>query len=166
MIEPKTSEELLCNLRPNSSGCDGNELPVLLPSPEGPQTGNDLPDIDPLPGCELGDELCDLISDIPGDQDEAWKEEEEVAGGIINALLDGLRNEGIDLPLSFDYGQLARLVGSGLAPRTVDAAGRGLALHNNLLVDALFERQPLRQFKPLTVNDEVVPEVEVGLERT
>ena len=34
VIEPKTSEELLCNLRPNSSGCDGpqtgNELPVFL----------------------------------------------------------------------------------------------------------------------------------------
>ena len=77
---------------------------------------------------------------------------------MIDALLDGLEEEEIDLPLSFDYGQLARLVGSGLAPRNVDAAGRGLALHNNLLVDAVFERQPLRQFEELLVSEEVVEE--------
>ncbi|WP_115022077.1 autotransporter outer membrane beta-barrel domain-containing protein [Synechococcus sp. UW69] len=114
-------------------------------------------ELDALPGCEVGDDLCDVISDIPGDEDEAWDEEEEVAGEIIDALLDGLENEEIDLPLSFDFGQLSRLVGSGLAPRNVDAAGRGLALHNNLLVDTLFDRQPLRQFEEL-VAEEVVEE--------
>ena len=46
---------------------------------------------------------------------------------------------------------------SGLAPRNVDAAGRALALHNNLLVDTLFDRQPLRQFEEL-VAEEVVEE--------
>ena len=97
--------------------------------------------------------MCDIISDIPGDEDEAWEGEEDVAGEIIDGLLDGLEDEEIDLPLSFDYGQLARLlVGSGLAPRNVDAAGRGMALHNNVLVDAVFERQPLRQFEELLVH--------------
>ena len=77
---------------------------------------------------------------------------------IIDGLLDGLEDEEIDVPLSFDYGQLARLVASGLAPRNVDAAGRGLALHNNVLVDAVFERQPLRQFEELLSTEEVVEE--------
>ena len=115
-------------------------------------------ELDQLPGCEVGDDLCDIISDIPGDEDEAWEEEEEVAGEILDGLLDGVEDEEIDLPLSFDYGQLARLVGSGLAPRNVDAAGRGMSLHNNVLVDAVFERQPLRQFEELLVSDEVVEE--------
>ena len=115
-------------------------------------------ELDQLPGCEVGDDLCDVISDIPGDEDEAWEEEEEVAGEIIDALLDGVEDEEIDLAFSFDYGELARLVGSGLAPRNVDAAGRGLALHNNLLVDAVFERQPLRQFEELLIAEEVVEE--------
>ena len=83
---------------------------------------------------------------------------EEVVGEIIDGLLDGLENEDIDLPLGFDYVQLARLVDSGLAPRNVDAAGRGLALHNNLLVDALFEREPLRQFEELVAEESVVEE--------
>ena len=54
--------------------------------------------------------------------------------------------------------QLAKLVGSGLALRNVDAAGRGLALHNNLLLDAVFDRQPLRHFEELLVAEEVVEE--------
>ena len=100
--------------------------------------------------------MCDVISDVPGDEDDAWEDEEEVALEIIEGLLDGLKQEQIDLLLSFDYGQLAKLVGSGLAPRNVDAAGRGLALHNNLLVDTLFDRQPLRQFEELLIAEEVV----------
>ena len=72
----------------------------------------------------------------------------------INSQYEGVGN---DLPL-IDYGQLAKLVGSGLAPRNVDAAGRGLVLHNNLLVDAVFDRQPLRQFEELLVAEEVVEE--------
>ncbi|MAV09893.1 MAG: hypothetical protein CMN96_00370 [Synechococcus sp. MED850] len=115
-------------------------------------------ELDRLPGCEVGDNLCDVISDIPGDEDDAWEAEEDAAVEIIDALLDGLQEEEIDLPLSFDYGQLARLVASGLTPRNVDAAGRGLALHNNLLVDAVFERQPLRQFEELLVSEAVVEE--------
>ena len=152
--------------------------PEGCPEPEGPscsegeslidgeciKPGNELPDVDGngeldrLPGCEVGDDLCDVISDIEGDEDEALEKEEEVAGEIIDSLLDGLEEEEIDLPLGVDYGQLAKLIGSGLAPRNVDAAGRGLALHNNLLVDAVFDRQPLRQFEELLVTEEVVEE--------
>ncbi len=121
-------------------------------------------ELDQLPGCEVGDNLCDVISDIDGDKDDAWEEEEEVAVEIIEGLVDGLEDEEIDLPLGFDYGELAKLVASGLAPRNVDAAGRGLALHNNLLVDAVFDRQPLRQFEELLIAEEVVEESVAGEE--
>ena len=184
VIEQKTIEELNCGLNPDLGDCEGpqvgHELPIYLPSSEGPQAGNELPvylpspnegvgndlpepdanddgQLDQLPGCEVGDDLCDIISDIPGDEDEAPEEEEEIADEILDGLVDGLEDEEIDLPL-IDYGQLARLLGSGLAPRNVDAAGRGLALHNNLLVDAVFDRQPLRQFEELLVAEEVVEE--------
>ena len=148
----------ICDLYPALEECkeEPNEPDPDEPICEGDECKNDKPD--PLPGCEEDDDLCDVISDIPGDEDEAWEEEEEDAGEAIDALLDGLEEEEIDLPLSFDYGQLARLIGSGLAPRNVDAAGRGLALHNNLLVDTLFDRQPLRQFEELLVVEEVVEE--------
>ena len=147
----------ICDLYPALEECkeEPNEPDPDEPICEGDECKNDKPD--PLPGCEEDDDLCDVISDIPGDEDEAWEEEED-AGEVIDALLDGLEEEEIDLPLSFDYGQLARLIGSGLAPRNVDAAGRGLALHNNLLVDTLFDRQPLRQFEELLVVEEVVEE--------
>lgn len=56
------------------------------------------------------------------------------------------------------------MVNSGLAPRNVDAACRGMSLQNNVLVDAVFERQPLRQFEELLVSDEVVEESVVGEE--
>ena len=116
-------------------------------------------ELDQLPGCEEGDDLCDIISDIDGDEDDASDEEEEIADEIIDGILDGVEDDEIDLPLGFDYGQLSKLVGSGLTPRNVDAAGRGLALHNNLLVDAVFDRQPLRQFEELVVSEgEVVEE--------
>ena len=148
----------ICDLYPALEECKGepNGPDPDDPICEGDECKNDKPE--PLPGCEEGDDLCDVISDIPGDEDEAWEEEEDAAGEVIDALLDGLEEEAIDLPLSFDYGQLARLIGSGLAPRNVDAAGRGLALHNNLLVDTLFDRQPLRQFEELFVAEEVVEE--------
>ncbi|AII46334.1 hypothetical protein KR49_07725 [Synechococcus sp. KORDI-49] len=152
----------------------GNELPDTdddgLPDILDPDDDNDgIPDktdpdadgdgeLDQLPGCEVGDDLCDVISDIPGDEDEAWDAEEEAATEIIDALLDGLQGEQIDLLLGFDYGELSRLVASGLAPRNVDAAGRGLALHNNLLVDAVFDRQPLRQFEESLVRESLVQE--------
>ena len=162
VIEKKSTDELLCDLDPNAEGCDdkGPSKPVEPPICEGDDCDGkpEKPDPDPLPGCEEGDDLCDIISDIPGDEDDASEEEEEDAGEIVDALLDGFEDEEIDMPLSFDYGQLARLVGSGLAPRNVDAAGRGLALHNNLLVDVVFDRQPLRQFEELLVAEEVVEE--------
>ncbi|MCB4400692.1 autotransporter-associated beta strand repeat-containing protein, partial [Synechococcus sp. MU1625] len=147
VIEQKQTEELLCDLHPEADGCDdeGPDKPVTPPICEGDDCKEVKPE--PLPGCEEGDDLCDVISDIDGDEDEAWEAEEEIAIEIIEGLIDGLEDEKIDFPLSFDYGQLATLVGSGLAPRNVDAAGRGLALHNNLLVDTLFDRQPLRQFE-------------------
>jgi hypothetical protein len=155
----------------NLGDCEDEEVvtipPVVLPikfpslglevSNKLPDTGDDV-NLNQLPGCQEGDELCDVISDIDGDDDEAWEEEEEVAVEVIEGILDGLADQEIDVPLNFDFGQLARLVGSGLAPRNVDAAGRGLALHNNLLVDAVFERQPLRQFEELLLSDEVIEE--------
>jgi autotransporter-associated beta strand protein len=157
-VEPTPEPEKPCE---GDDCLVGNELPDTdgdgIPDEKDPDADGDG-ELDQLPGCEVGDDLCDIISDIEGDEDEAWEEEEEVAGEIIDALLDGLEDEEIDLAFSFDYGQLARLVGSGLAPRNVDAAGRGLALHNDLLVDAVFERQPLRQFEELLVAEEVVEE--------
>ena len=128
-----------------------------IPDSQDPDDDGDG-EIDQLPGCEVGDDLCDTISDIEGDEDDALEEEEEVAVEIIEGVVDGLEDEEVDLPFGFDYGQLARLVGSGLAPRNVDAAVRGLALHNNLLVDAVFDRQPLRQFEELLIAEEVVEE--------
>ncbi|WP_186469156.1 autotransporter outer membrane beta-barrel domain-containing protein [Synechococcus sp. A18-25c] len=179
VIEVKKSDEIICDLHPDSDECNEEPnkpdpdppicdlYPALeeckeepnKPDPdppicEGDECKNDKPV--PLPGCEEDDDLCDVISDVPGDEDDAWEDEEEVALEIIEGLLDGLKQEQIDLLLSFDYGQLAKLVGSGLAPRNVDAAGRGLALHNNLLVDTLFDRQPLRQFEELLIAEEVV----------
>ena len=146
----------ICDLHPDSDECKEkpNKPDPDPPICEGDECKNDKPV--PLPGCEEDDDLCDVISDVPGDEDDAWEDEEEVALEIIEGLLDGLKQEQIDLLLSFDYGQLAKLVGSGLAPRNVDAAGRGLALHNNLLVDTLFDRQPLRQFEELLIAEEVV----------
>ena len=128
-----------------------------IPDEKDPDVDGDG-ELDQLPGCEEGDDLCDVISDIDGDEDDALEAEEEAAGDVVDAVLDGVEDQEIDLRLSFDYGQLARLIGSGLAPRNVDAAGRGLALHNNLLVDTLFDRQPLRQFEELLVAEEVVEE--------
>ena len=179
VIKAKKSDEIICDLHPDSDECNEEPnkpdpdppicdlYPALeeckekpnKPDPdppicEGDECKNDKPV--PLPGCEEDDDLCDVISDVPGDEDDAWEDEEEVALEIIEGLLDGLKQEQIDLLLSFDYGQLAKLVGSGLAPRNVDAAGRGLALHNNLLVDTLFDRQPLRQFEELLIAEEVV----------
>ncbi len=187
VVEVKESGEIICDLHPDSDECNEEPdkpdpdppicdlYPALeeckeepsKPDPDGPicegdECKNDKPD--PLPGCEEDDDLCDVISDIDGDKDDAWEEEEEVAVEIIEGLVDGLEDEEIDLPLGFDYGELAKLVASGLAPRNVDAAGRGLALHNNLLVDAVFDRQPLRQFEELLIAEEVVEESVAGEE--
>ncbi|WP_156771057.1 autotransporter outer membrane beta-barrel domain-containing protein [Synechococcus sp. CC9902] len=106
-------------------------------------------DVDELPGCENDDELCDVISDIDGEEDQASNAEEDSAAEIIDGVVDGLQDQEIEIPLGFNYGQLAKLVTSGLAPRNVDAAGRGIALFNNQLVDSVFDRHPLRQFEEL-----------------
>ena len=79
-----------------------------------------------LPGCGVGSDLCDLIGDIPGDEDDALPEEEDVVQDVFNSLVDGVQDDDVELPL-IDYGTLAELLASGLAPRNVDAAGRGLA---------------------------------------
>ncbi|MDA7437061.1 autotransporter domain-containing protein [Synechococcus sp. AH-601-P06] len=84
-----------------------------------------------LPGCENQGDLCDATL------------------GDVDALPV--------LPI-ITWGELARVVGSGLAPRNVDAAGRGLALHNNLLVDVVFDRQPLRLFDQL-VAEQASPQI-------
>ena len=176
VIEAKTPEEIECQLNPENCAIDlpspdeevGNLPPIYLPSPD-EGAGNELPDLDgdgeldQLPGCEVGDDLCDIISDIPGDEDDALGQEEDLADDVIDGLLDGLAEEEIDLPLSFDYGQLAKLVVSGLLPRNVDAPGRSLFNYNNLLVDTVFERLPLRQFKAVEVA-EVVEEEAVMVE--
>jgi outer membrane autotransporter protein len=83
-----------------------------------------------LPGCENQGDLCDATL---GDVDQLPV-----------------------LPI-ITWGELARIVGSGLAPRNVDAAGRGLALYNNLLADVVFDRQPLRLFDQLVAEQATVP---------
>ena len=160
VVEAKSNEKIECILglkdceeevvEPEATDCPegesliddecikpGNKLPDEdedgIPDKKDPDDDNNG-ELDALPGCEVGDDLCDVISDVNGDEDEALGE--GGYGEIIEGVLIGLEKEGIDLPLGFDYGQLAKLVGSGLSPRNVDAPGRSLALHNNLLVDA------------------------------
>ena len=131
------------------------------PDPQDPDVNNDG-ELDDLPGCEVGDDLCDMISDIPGDEDDATDQEEEISDGVIDGITDGLEDNDIDLPL-INYGTLAKLIGSGLLPRNVDAPGRSLFNYNNLLVDTVFERLPLRQFSAVEVA-EVVEEEAVIVE--
>ena len=133
-----------------------------IPDEKDPDDDNDG-EIDQLPGCEVGDDMCDIISDIPGNEDDALDQEEEIGGDVIDGIQDGLGDEEIDLPFDFDYGQLAKLVSSGLLPRNVDAPGRSLFNYNNLLVDTVFERLPLRQFRAVEVA-EVVEEEAVIVE--
>ena len=142
---------------------------IVIPDPDKPDPGNpDNPDpqdpdvnndgeLDDLPGCEVGDDLCDIISDIPGDEDDASDQEEGIADGVIDGIIDGLKDDEIDLPL-INYGTLAKLIGSGLLPRNVDAPGRSLFNYNNLLVDTVFERLPLRQFTAVEVAEVVEEE--------
>lgn len=148
------NDDLPCQLNPED--CEQpEEPPVITPPPI--CEGGDCDSVDKnekpptLPGCEDGDPLCDVISDRPGDSDNASKDDEEAAKEIIK----GIQERDPSLPL-LDYGQLAKLVGSGLAPRNIDAAGRGLQAYNNLLVDTLFERLPLRQFSPVELEEAVV----------
>ena len=135
VIKPKSAEDIKEDL-----GTGGGQLQVAG-----------------LPGCEANDPFCDAISDADGQQDQASDLDELTAGEIIDVVIDvqqdsadgessdGDPDERLQLPVVFDYGQLARLVVSGLAPRNVDAPGRGLFNYNNLLVDTVFERLPIRQ---------------------
>ena len=82
-------------------------------------------------GCEGHQELCEGF-------------DESVARPILDVVLP----IGDKLPL-MHWGQLASLLSSGLSPRNVDAAPRGLQTYNNVLADTIFDRHPLRQFQPL-----------------
>ena len=133
-------------------------LKLLIQPKSADDLNDDLGGADALPGCESNDALCDVISDVEDEPDQASQDEEQVANDIIEIILDELDDEVVNdddqnmtIPLVFDYGQLARLVGSGLTPRNVDAPGRGLFNYNNLLVDTVFERLPIRQFRPVEV---------------
>ncbi|WP_170952926.1 autotransporter outer membrane beta-barrel domain-containing protein [Synechococcus sp. UW179B] len=145
VVKEASSEDKFCDLYPTDSSCVDS-----LPG-GGTQ---------PLPGCEEDEALCDVISDAPGQDDQALQQEEDVTLDVIqDVILETVEKDDLELPL-IDYGTLAKLVASGLLPRNVDAAGRGLFNYNNLLVDTVFDRQPMRQFTPVEVS-EVVEEEEL-----
>ena len=165
-----------CEENPDVEDCKEEPDPDPEPDPEFCEENPDAeeckekPKPEPeLPGCE-DEDLCELFPPSP-DSEDPDPEDDEVEA-IVDILVPEVHDPDPDfeLPLLMDWGQLARLIGSGLAPRNVDAAGRGLALHNNLLVDAVFDRQPLRQFEELLVSEEVVGESELqeepGIEET
>ena len=156
VVDVKT--DIDCDLYPSRQECNPEAPDVPDPGLD-PDLPGPVPSSDPLPGCPIGNDLCDVISDIPGDDDDADDKEEEVSADVIHGVVDGLNHGDIKLPL-MNYGTLAKLVASGLLPRNVDAAGRGLFNYNNLLVDTVFDRQPMRQFTPVEVS-EVVEEEEV-----
>lgn len=158
VVDVKTSDDIDCDLYPSREECN-QEAPDLPDPGLDPDLPGPIPSSDPLPGCDVGNDLCDVISDIPGDDDDAEDKEEEVSADVIHGVVDGLIHGDIKLPL-MNYATLAKLVASGLLPRNVDAAGRGLFNYNNLLVDTVFDRQLLRQFMPVDVS-EVVEEEEV-----
>ncbi|MCB4394064.1 hypothetical protein FZZ91_02965, partial [Synechococcus sp. HB1133] len=88
------NDGILDDQEPDSDGdgviddLDGDDDNDGIPDKKDPDADGDGY-LDQLPGCKEGDDLCDVISDIPGDEDKAWEEEEEVAGEIIEGLLDG-----------------------------------------------------------------------------
>ncbi|MCB4389849.1 autotransporter domain-containing protein [Synechococcus sp. MU1617] len=140
-IKPDPDPEF-CEENPDAEECKEKPKPEPDPQPE-------------LPGCE-DEGLCEIFPPSP-DPEDPDPEDDEVEE-IVDILVEEVHGPDPDfeLPLLMDWGELARLIGSGLAPRNVDAAGRGLALYNNLLVDAVFDRQPLRQFEELLIAEEVV----------
>ena len=77
---PDTDDDGMPDLIDEDDDNDG------IPDEKDPDADGDG-ELDALPGCEEGDDLCDVISDIQGDEDEAWEEEEEDAGEVIDALL-------------------------------------------------------------------------------
>jgi outer membrane autotransporter protein len=88
-------------------------------------------------GCEGLEELCDGL-------------EEPEVGDLLDLVLPVAGESGLaeKLPV-LQWGQLAKLLGSGLTPRNVDAAPRGMQTYNNVLADTVFERHPLRQYQKL-----------------
>jgi hypothetical protein len=105
----------------------------------------------------LDSKECD--KDVPSDEKDIVDEianPEKPGSEIVDELLDDVVDE-ISLPI-IGYGSLAELFIDGLAPRNIDGPGRGMATYNNLLVDTLFERLPLRQFDPVVIEGTVVEE--------
>ena len=132
VVEEKEEEQIVCDL---GFGDDCGEL--------GPEGGGK----EPSDRC-LDDDFCEqLLDDSSPDQD--------VSGEIFEEIVVPELDDGFDRPL-ISVDQLARLLGSGLTPRNVDAAGRGLQAYNNVLADTIFERHPLRQFQPVEVEPAVV----------
>jgi uncharacterized protein YhjY with autotransporter beta-barrel domain len=158
VVVEASPEEKFCDLYPTDSSCE-EPLPGGGTTPTDPSEEQASED-QPLPGCEEDEALCDVISDAPGQDDQALQQEEDVTLDVIqDVILETVEKDDLELPL-IDYGTLAKLVASGLLPRNVDAAGRGLFNYNNLLVDTVFDRQPMRQFTPVDVS-EVVEEEEL-----
>jgi hypothetical protein len=95
-------------------------------------------------GCEGLEELCDGLA------------EPEVVD-LLDLVLPVAGESGLaeKLPV-LQWGQLAKLLGSGLTPRNVDAAPRGMQTYNNVLADTVFERHPLRQYQKLEENLEII----------
>ncbi|KZR69458.1 hypothetical protein PMIT1313_01145 [Prochlorococcus marinus str. MIT 1313] len=140
VVEDKTKDEITDPLDPGNSG--GGSIDELLP------------------GCDGDEDLCDIIADHP-DDDDAADEDEDIAGNIVDEILLPINDSDDDVALPLiDYGQLARLVVSGLIPRNVDGPGQSMATYNNLLVDTVFERLPLRQFQGVEQPIEQSPFVE------
>ena len=139
-ITPPDPDPEFCEENPNADAC--KEEPEPEPEPE-------------LPGCE-NEDLCELLppSPDPGVPDPGNDEVEDIVDILDEEVHDP--DSDLDLPLLMDWGRLARLIGSGLAPRNVDAAGRGLQTYNNLLADTIFERLPLRQFTAVKPEPPVV----------
>ena len=109
---------------------------------------DDITEVDEgLDGCEGQQELCEGLSD-------------PVVETILEAVIPESSSGGISdqLPV-LHWGNVAALLGSGLSPRNVDAAPRGLQTYNNVLADTIFERHPLRQFVPVDVEPEAKSEV-------
>jgi autotransporter-associated beta strand protein len=108
--------------------------------------------VDDKPKEEVLDDLGDDPEDqfgCEGNKDLCKGLEEPIITPIVDALLpDGGSSLDQELPL-MHWGHLASLLGSGLSPRNVDAAPRGLQTYNNVLADTIFDRHPLRQFKPV-----------------
>jgi uncharacterized protein YhjY with autotransporter beta-barrel domain len=149
VVSAKTPNELECDLDPDLPKCQSEDPAKPDPVKPDPVKPDPVEPDAPLPGCKENDRLCDLIK-------------EKIGIEVSLEVLEAVRNGNVVLPL-MNYGSLAQMVGSGLLPRNVDAPGRSLFNYNNLLVDTVFERLPLRQFRAVEVV-EVVEEEAVIVE--